>query len=97
VENFMNRYFVDLLPIARSVVFPATGYSIKTLAPLAGFNWEASDASGALSMTKFQTAVSTNSSPQDKADAIKWLREYNRDDVKATFAVREYLRGLSFD
>lgn len=95
VENFMNKYFVDLLPIARSVVFPATGYSIKTLAPLAGFNWEASDAGGALSMTKYQLAISTKSSPQDKADAIKWLREYNRDDVKATFAVREYLRGLS--
>ena len=95
VEAFMNKYFIDLLPIARSVVFPATGYSIKTLAPLAGFYWEASDADGALSMTKYQTAISSLSTDNEKIEEIKWLREYNRDDVKATFAVREYLRGLN--
>ena len=95
IETFMDKYLVNLLPIARSVVLPVTGYSIKTLAPLAGFNWQVSDAGGALSMTKYQMAISPNSSAQEKADAIKWLREYNRDDVKATFAVREYLRGLT--
>ena len=97
IETFMSKYFINLLPIARSVVLPVTGYSIKTLAPLAGFNWEASDAGGALSMTKYQTAISSLSTDDEKAEAIKWLREYNRDDVKATFAVREYLRSLKFD
>ena len=95
IETFMSKYFIDLFPIARSVVFPVTGYSIKTLAPLAGFNWEASDAGGAQSMTKYQTVISSLSI-DEKTDAIRWLREYNRDDVKATFAVREYLRGLTF-
>ena len=32
-----------------------------------------------------------------KSDAIKWLRDYDRDDVEATSAVREYLRGLKRD
>ena len=94
IEDFMSKYFINLLPIARSVVLPVTGYSIKTLAPLAGFNWEVSDAGGDNSMIIYQRAISSGSSEQVKADAIKWLREYNRDDVKATFAVREYLRSL---
>ena len=90
----MSKYFINLLPIAQKVVLPVTGYSIKTLAPLAGFNWEVSDAGGDNSMIIYQRAISPESNDHVKADAIKWLREYNRDDVKATFAVREYLRSL---
>ena len=94
VERFMTKYFVDLMPIAKEVAFPVTGYSIKALAPLAGFDWEVDAAGGSNSIIVYQRAISSKSSPQEKADAVKWLRDYNRDDVKATFAVREYLRGL---
>ena len=94
IENFMSKYFINLLLIARKVVLPATGYSIKVLAPLAGFNWEVSDAGGDNSLLMYQKAISQKSSDQEKAEAIRWLREYNRDDIKATFAVRDYLRGL---
>ena len=90
----MSKYFINLLLIARKVVLPATGYSIKVLAPLAGFNWEVSDAGGDNSLLMYQKAISQKSSDQEKAEAIRWLREYNRDDIKATFAVRDYLRGL---
>lgn len=94
IEDFMGKYFVNLLLIARKVILPATGYSIKTLAPLAGFNWEVSGAGGDNSLLMYQKAISQKSSDQEKAEAIRWLREYNRDDIKATFAVRDYLRGL---
>jgi len=97
VETFMSKYLINLLPIARQVALPVSGYSIKTLAPLAGFNWEVDSAGGDNSIVVYQRAISSKSSPQQKADAIKWLRDYNRDDVKATFAVREYLRGLKFE
>ena len=97
VETFMSKYLINLLPIARQVVLPVSGYSIKTLAPLAGFNWEVDSAGGDNSIVVYQRAISSKSSPQEKADAVKWLRDYNRDDVKATFAVREYLRGLKFE
>ena len=97
VERFMTKYFVDLMPIAKEVAFPVTGYSIKALAPLAGFDWEVDAAGGSNSIIVYQRAISSKSSPQEKADAVKWLRDYNRDDVKATFAVREYLRGLKFE
>jgi predicted RecB family nuclease len=94
VEKFMDKYFIDLWPIAKEVAFPATGYSIKTLAPLAGFNWEVDSAGGDNSIVMYEKAISPGSNEQEKSAAIKWLRDYNRDDVKATFAVREYLRSL---
>ena len=97
IESFMAKYFVNLLPIARQVALPVTGYSIKTLAPLAGFNWEVDSAGGDNSIVVYQRATSSQSSPEQKSQAIQWLRDYNRDDVKATFAVREYLRGLKFE
>lgn len=95
VENFMAKYFVDLYPIAQQVALPLTGYSIKVLAPHAGFKWEVSDAGGGNSIVYYQTATSPTKSEDEKREAIKWLREYNRDDVKATFATRAYLRKLA--
>lgn len=94
VESFIDKYFVDLLPLARKVALPVTGYSIKTLAPLAGFNWRVDDAGGGNSIVYFQQASSPTSSDQEKSAAIAWLRSYNADDVRATFAVRAYLRSL---
>ena len=29
-----------------------------------------------------------------KKEAIEWLREYNLDDIRATFAVRAYVRSV---
>jgi predicted RecB family nuclease len=95
IENFMAKYFIDLYPLAQHVALPVTGYSIKVLAPLAGFEWEVKDAGGGNSIVYYQTATSPNKSDDEKAIAIKWLREYNRDDVKATFAARAYLRKLA--
>lgn len=94
VEGIMNKYFVDLLPIAQRVALPITGYSIKALAPHAGFNWQVSDAGGGNSIVYYQTATSSTSTTEEKETAINWLRDYNRDDVRATFAVREYLRSI---
>lgn len=95
VEDFMNRYFVDLLNYSKKVALKTTGYSIKQLAPLAGFFWSVDDAGGANSLIKYKLATNISASVEDQQNAIRWLIDYNRDDVKATYAVREYLRNLA--
>lgn len=95
VESFMNEYMVDLLPIARKVSLPTMGYSIKDLAPTAGFEWSVEDAGGSMSLIKYKEAVNSAADRQSKEAAKTWLRNYNLDDVRATFAVRNYLRSLT--
>ena len=94
VEALISKYFIDLLKYTRKLAFPVTGYSIKTLAPLAGFYWSSDDAGGGNSLIKYQQAVSKSSNEFLKDESINWLRAYNQDDVKATFAVRRYIRHL---
>jgi predicted RecB family nuclease len=96
VEDFMAKYFVDLLKYSELVALPVTGYGIKKLAPLAGFQWEVSDPGGAESLLKYRESIDEESSPAERDANREWLRSYNIDDVKSTFAVREYLRTLKF-
>lgn len=93
VETFIVDYFNDLLPYSRMVALKATGYGIKFLAPLAGFEWDVDDPGGAGSLLKYREVLEAKSDSERQA-AIDWLYSYNLDDVRATFAVREYLRGL---
>lgn len=96
VEDFMAKYFVDLLRYSELVSLPVTGYGIKKLAPLAGFKWQVSDPGGAESLLKYRDAIDDGRSPADRKESQEWLRSYNIDDVKATFALRQYLRALTF-
>jgi len=70
-------------------------YSIKDLAPVAGFKWKAQDAGGAMSLLKYKAATAGDVDVSTKNEAIEWLREYNVDDIRATFAVREFIRRIS--
>ena len=96
VDDFMTKYFVDLLKYSELVALPVTGYGIKKLAPLAGFEWQVSDPGGAESLLKYRESIDEKLSPAERDANREWLRSYNIDDVKATFAVREYLRTLTF-
>ena len=95
LEVFKVNYLVDLLPFARMISFPSMSYSIKDLAPLAGFEWGVDKAGGANSLLKFRTATDSAADPKVRDEAIAWLDSYNRDDVRATFAVRGYIRSLA--
>jgi predicted RecB family nuclease len=95
-EVFMAKYFVDLRPYAEKISFPTMSYSIKALAPVSGFVWKADDAGGVMSMFKYKIATAQDVDKATKEESIEWLREYNLDDIRATFAVREYIRKLKF-
>lgn len=94
LELFKIGYLVDLYPIAQKFAFPAKSYSIKDLAPLAKFEWSVSMAGGASSLFKYRTAIDESLDQSVRDEAINWLEAYNRDDVKATFAVRNYIRNF---
>jgi predicted RecB family nuclease len=95
VEDFMSNYFVDLIEFSRKVALPLTGYGVKLLAPHAGFDWSVDKAGGAYSLLRYRDATDLSKPESDRREAQDWLISYNRDDVRATFAVREYLRGLN--
>jgi predicted RecB family nuclease len=95
LEVFKQNYLVDLLPFARMISFPSMSYSIKDLAPLAGFEWDVDKAGGANSLLKFRKASDPDADPKSRDEAIAWLDSYNRDDVRATFAARGYIRSLA--
>jgi predicted RecB family nuclease len=94
VDTFISKYFVNLLPLAQKVAFKSSGYSIKDLAPLAGFQWRVDDPGGALSLLKYRTATTESANDLERKEAKEWLRSYNADDVRATLAVRQFLRSL---
>lgn len=100
LDTFVANYVIDLRRFAEQVIFPpkkspVCNYSIKTLAPFAGFKWRMGDAGGAMSTFKYEEAIGLD---QVRATAAqKWLREYNEDDVKATMAFRHWLSKYKFD
>ncbi len=94
LETFKSNYLVDLYPLAQKCAFPAKSYSIKDLAPLAKFKWSVDMAGGANSLFKYKAAINPKLDESVRTEAISWLDAYNRDDVKATFAVRNYIREL---
>ena len=51
-------------------------------------------AGGANSLFKYKAAIDKDLDDATRQQARDWLDAYNRDDVKATFAVRNYMREL---
>lgn len=95
LEEFKINFLVDLYPFAQQWAFHAKSYSIKDLAPLAKFEWSVAAAGGANSLFKYRDAINKKLDQSVQDEAIEWLDAYNRDDVRATFAVRDYIRSLA--
>jgi predicted RecB family nuclease len=95
VNEFMDKYFIDLIKTAKCVAFPPSkksplgGYSIKTLAPLVPFEWHVDDGNGAEALLRYKEVIAGTS---ESEDARTWLRSYNWDDVRATMALRNWMR-----
>lgn len=91
VEDFVaSQAWVDLLEIVRATIITGTGHGLKVLAGLAGYRWPVEDPGGEVSMLKYDTAVAAEDEAEG-AEAREWLLAYNRGDVEATVALRDWL------
>lgn len=92
--ELVRDHFVDLFRHVRDNFVGVDGLGLKVVARRgAGFNWRDDDAGGLNSQTWFTTAVSAGSS-DERAAARTRVLEYNEDDVRATWVVREWLTAM---
>jgi len=92
-ELLASDQWVDLLEEFRTQLITGLGNGLKVVAGLAGFSWRDSDPNGEDSMAWYAAAVG-DGDPAVIAAARARLLAYNEDDVRATAAVRSWMRGL---
>jgi len=85
-----SDHWVDMLRVFDSQLITGGSIGLKTTAPLAGFSWSVDDADGAESMVMHDIAVA-GATESERQDARRWLLTYNEGDVRATFALREWM------
>jgi len=91
IDEFVrSEHWVDLKKAVEAFIWPTDSMGLKSVAPLAGFEWRAEDAGGDNSMLWFEIAMSGPDPVERRAMATKLL-DYNEDDVQATKALRNWL------
>ncbi len=83
------RASIDLKEVIKSAIaLPVPTYSIKSVAPLAGFNWSQDDVDGMSSQLYYAETVRTGDpAPLDK------VIQYNREDCVSMWKVQEWVEG----
>ena len=96
VEGFIqSEQWVDLLPVVKDQLItglPSNG--LKSVAPLTGFAWRGDDVGGDLAMVRYIEATSDEDDGV-RAEARRWILDYNEDDVRATARLREWLDHIA--
>ncbi|MDO4910896.1 MAG: TM0106 family RecB-like putative nuclease [Corynebacterium sp.] len=89
-EFIASPQWVDVFDMVRKNIRSFHGMSLKTIARIAGFEWEESDLNGEKSVESFRIATD----PENPVESEKArLLRYNRDDCRATQVVRDWLRA----
>jgi len=95
VAEHVKRNLLDLLPITRaSVAVPLSGYGLKGIETLTGYERQLDEFGGDWSMAKYIEATETNDEIE-RAAIMDEILAYNREDLEATWAVMEWLGQLA--
>jgi predicted RecB family nuclease len=87
VDRFIaSDEWVDLMRVWDSQLITGGSSSLKRIAPSIGHRWLVNDPGGGQAMAQYDLASSGNGS------AREWLLSYNEDDVRATAAIRDWMR-----
>lgn len=85
VDEWFAEHAIDLLVWTKERFESPNGYSLKTIAPLCGFEWRDDDPGGLQSEIWYEEMLSGSVEMQQR------LLEYNEDDVAAQRAIRRWI------
>jgi len=95
IADRVKRNLLDLLPITQAaVVLPLPSYSLKVVEGYVGFARTQEEYGGTWAMAKFIAATECDRE-DDRDKLVQEILTYNEEDLKATWAVLEWLRGLN--
>ncbi|MCL2470621.1 MAG: TM0106 family RecB-like putative nuclease [Propionibacteriaceae bacterium] len=95
LNAFAYEHFIDIFPTVKDNFFGIDGLGLKAIASAgAGFSWRDPDPSGLNSQYWFSDAVHAPTIDL-RAAARTRILEYNEDDVRATWALRQWIRSLT--
>ena len=92
--SLVKDHFIDLFQLVRDNFVAVDGLGLKVIASKgAGFSWRDEEPGGLNSQIWFATAVDGGNAAERRA-ARRRVLEYNEDDVRATWHVREWIEQL---
>ena len=87
VDAWFDAHAVDLYRWTKDHFVSPSGFSLKTVAPLCGFNWRDDDPGGLQSEIWYEAMLAGDETMKQR------ILEYNEDDVAAQLAIRRWITG----